>query len=106
MSATDADYLACVQVWRVAHPPERGSYLLGTQPMVHAGFQQSWTDQGFNERVLQKLRQVVEAGVAAGTKHWRIILTGHRRGILLLVSHALTLGGVQRSMPRRRCFRS
>lgn len=41
------------QIWRSPFPPKRGHALLGTCPMVHSGFLQSWAASGLNQRVLQ-----------------------------------------------------
>ncbi|KAK9823875.1 hypothetical protein WJX72_006114 [[Myrmecia] bisecta] len=46
------------QAWLTAHPPKRGSVLLQTRPMVHAGFLASWHRGGFREAVLNKLQSL------------------------------------------------
>ncbi|KAL4429353.1 hypothetical protein ABPG77_005127 [Micractinium sp. CCAP 211/92] len=48
------------QVWRSVHPPRRGVYLLGTQPMVHTGFLASWMRRGLDRQVLQRVQQVLQ----------------------------------------------
>ena len=62
------------QAWRTPHPPERGNWWLGQQPLVHTGFLHSWVVNGLNRRVLDKLQSIVAAG---GSRPWRIITTGH-----------------------------
>jgi hypothetical protein len=85
------------------HPPARGHYFLGTQPLVHAGFLRSWHAGGLNTQVLTLLKEII-AGTASGNsfaeaaayeasgsmlggqskRHregfWRIICTGHSLG--------------------------
>lgn len=39
------------QAWRVPHSPKRGSLLRGTRPLVHMGFQRSWEEGGFKDKV-------------------------------------------------------
>ncbi len=84
------------QVWRVVHPPKRGIYYLWTCPLVHKGFLESYTAEGLNERLMQKLRAIMgagdggsdleggchakEAGGAGGRRQWRVLCTGHSLG--------------------------
>ncbi|KAL4458650.1 hypothetical protein ABPG75_013515 [Micractinium tetrahymenae] len=55
-----ANIRADAQFWRSPHPPRRGVFLLGTQPMVHTGFLASWVGRGLDRQVLQRVRQVLE----------------------------------------------
>ena len=67
---------ADLKIWRVAHPPERGSYWLGTQPLVHRGFLQCWISRSFNTRVLESVKRAVKVG----GPNMRVLITGHSLG--------------------------
>lgn len=49
-----------LQLWRSPHPPKRGTFWLGTQPLVHSGFLSSWNRHGLDAQVLQRVRAVLE----------------------------------------------
>ena len=63
--------MCIVQIWNVPHPPQRGSFWLGTQPRVHGGFLQSWTGNGLSQQVIQHLSAVISeaASVDDGAPH-------------------------------------
>ena len=44
----------------MAHPPERGNYLLGTKPLVHVGFLKSWLAGGLDVKVVSHVAKVVQ----------------------------------------------
>ena len=48
---------AHVQAWRVVHPPRRGRY--GWRPLVHSGFNNSWTKNGLNCRIIDRVLQII-----------------------------------------------
>jgi hypothetical protein len=69
---------ALEQAWRTPHPPKRGNPLLGTQPCVHQGFLKSWTANGLNRKVLERVEAVISSlgdGRAGGV---RVFVTGLR----------------------------
>lgn len=67
----------CVQAWRVAHPPVRGQPWLFSQPLVHMGFLKSWLAGGLNEKVVNRILQLVQARPAQPhAKPLRIYVTG------------------------------
>ncbi len=61
-TATMANVLADIKLWRRPHPPERGQYFLHTQPMVHVGFLETWEDSGLKNEVLALLQDVMNGG--------------------------------------------
>ena len=46
---------ACLQAWRIAHPPRRGTNWLGTRPLVHVGFLKSWLAGGLKYKVVDHI---------------------------------------------------
>ena len=52
-----------VQAWRVVHPPRRGRY--GWRPLVHSGFNNSWTKNGLNCRVVDRVLQIIAESQAS-----------------------------------------
>ena len=48
-----------VQAWRIAHPPIRGTYWLGTRPLVHVGFLKSWLAGGLKHKVVSHILEAV-----------------------------------------------
>ena len=81
------------------HPPARGGhYLLGTLPMVHAGFLQSWHVRGLNLRVLERVQSIVAAG--GGDRTWRIRTTGHSLGGALATLAAYDVAAAFQGNPR------
>lgn len=57
------------------HSPKRGSALLCSRPRVHAGFLRSWTANGFNERVLEHIGEIVDTQ-QMDLSSVRVLLTG------------------------------
>lgn len=55
-----------LQFWRSVHPPRRGVYLLGSQPLVHTGFLACWVRRGLDRQVLRRVRQVLEGASHRG----------------------------------------
>ncbi len=44
----------------MAHPPERGNYLLGTKPLVHVGFLKTWLAGALNVKVVSHAVKMVQ----------------------------------------------
>ena len=89
-TASLANVLADLKVWRAVHPPKRGSYWLATQPMVHHGFKQVWFTSGLRQQVLSKLAEIMTPP-RAGDTPWRVLLTGHSLGGALAQLAALDI---------------
>lgn len=64
-----------LQFWRVAHPPVRGHRLCGTQPLVHVGFMKSWQAGNFNQKVINRIMELVLSCKPASDK-LKIYVTG------------------------------
>lgn len=62
------------QAWRAVHPPARGSWWLGRQPMVHGGFLKSWLAAGLNLKLVQRTMQVLQEGKPDAKR--RVYVTG------------------------------
>ena len=62
----------------MAHPPIRGHNCIFTRPLVHVGFLQSWLAGGFNEKVLNRIMELVDS-LKPGTRKLEIIVTGEPR---------------------------
>ncbi|KAK9804297.1 hypothetical protein WJX72_005360 [[Myrmecia] bisecta] len=81
-TASITNALADIQAWRTAHPPKRGHFWLGSQPLVHAGFLKSWRAGGLHSKVVARVLAVLTEGEAAeggrGLKH--VFVTGHSLG--------------------------
>ena len=45
------------QAWRTVHPPKRGHY--GRRPLVHLGFNKSWTRNDLNLRVVDRVLEIL-----------------------------------------------
>ena len=53
-----------MQVWRMVHPPRRGTLLLASMPLVHTGFYCAWVARGLSVQVLQHLQASLFACVS------------------------------------------
>lgn len=64
-----------MQAWQTAYPPKRGSPLLG-RPAVHNGFLKSYLANGFKERIVEKVVDVVRshgwADTQVGHPFWQL----------------------------------
>ena len=69
--------ILCKQAWRTPYKAARGRRALGTRPYVHCGFLRSWTAQGFNQRLVARMRDIVAAMPLKGRRA-RILITGGR----------------------------
>ncbi|GAB4816054.1 hypothetical protein N2152v2_003100 [Parachlorella kessleri] len=67
-TASLANVLADIKVWRAVHPPKRGNYWLSRRPMVHKGFLDAYTAGGINQRLLQRLREIMGVGGLGGRR--------------------------------------
>ncbi|KAK9814385.1 hypothetical protein WJX72_004954 [[Myrmecia] bisecta] len=72
--------LADLQAWRTVHPPQRGHYWLGTQPMVHAGFLKSFHVGGLNQKVVGRVVDVLRGAGADDGRLVNVFVTGHSLG--------------------------
>lgn len=59
----------------MAHPPERGVYALGTQPMVHKGFLMAW--QRAEKAVLDAVAVVLETSCTP-MENFKVLITGKK----------------------------
>lgn len=73
-----------MRIWRNFHPPKRGNYFRGTQPLVHIGFHKSWTTCSLNHRVLNKIIQIMHSA-EFDSRQTRVLVTGHSLGGALAV---------------------
>ena len=62
-----------IQAWRVPHPPKRGLYCLGRQPLVHRGFLQAWLEVA--GRVLAVVEEVLK-GSHTAKDSFQVYVTG------------------------------
>ena len=62
-----------LQAWRLAHPPKRGIYILGTRPMVHKGFYRAW--ESIAPAFMEAVQMVLE-NATASKEDFKIFLTG------------------------------
>jgi len=61
-TASMANVLADIKVWRRPVLPKRGRYYLNNQPMAHVGFLEMWEDSGMKDGVLALLQNVMNGG--------------------------------------------
>ena len=79
--------MVVMQAWYAAHPPKRGRAFT-TRPYVHQGFLKTWLCNGLNERVVSRVRDIVNALRDEGrTVH--LYVTGARLEPLLPLSQRL-----------------
>ena len=57
-TASLANAVADLKIWRVPYPKNQGKMYLGTQPLVHAGFQESWVESGLQNDVMILLDEI------------------------------------------------
>ena len=84
-TASLVNVLADLKVWRGIHPPKRGTWVFGNQPMVHRGFLETWEDSGLKEEVLAVLTGLLlvdddDDGETSTRAPWRVLTTGHSLG--------------------------
>ncbi|KAK9817879.1 hypothetical protein WJX72_003574 [[Myrmecia] bisecta] len=78
-TASLANVLADLKMWRANHPAVQGQVCLGTQPLVHTGFLASWQANGLDQRVLQQMRSILSERKASATP-LKVYMTGHSLG--------------------------
>ena len=66
------------QAWRTVHPPARGLWYLGRQPLVHKGFLETWKVNGLDARVLAKAGDVL-ADAKVSPADFQVLITGEPR---------------------------
>ncbi len=76
-TASGRNVLSDVKVWREVHPPKRGSFFLGTCPLVHAGFREFFYDSGIKTTCFDILHKLLSNNKA---KRWEIFACGHSLG--------------------------
>ncbi|CAL5228580.1 g11739 [Coccomyxa viridis] len=99
-TASVANALADLQAWRVVHPPKRGRY--GRRPLVHSGFNRSWTKNNLNGRVIDRVLQIVREapGHQDPDRKFRIMVSGHSLGGALaqLAAHDVAIAAAEQDM--------
>lgn len=79
-TASVANVLDDLKVWRSAYLPVTGSYWLGTMPMVHYGFIRHWIRSGLQAEVLETIGDIMKTPPTNGSGRWRVLITGHSLG--------------------------
>lgn len=78
-TASAKNVLTDLKLWRSAHPPTRGNYFMGTQPMIHAGFGDFWYGSGMKDTCMSAVKEITRC--TSDEKHrWRILVCGHSLG--------------------------
>ena len=67
------------QAWQTLHPPKRGAFW--RRPRVHIGFHKSWTRNGLNLRVKQRIVEIFKSSHVA-KQDFKLYITG-ALGVLL-----------------------
>lgn len=57
----------------MTHPPKRGIYVLGTQPLIHRGFLKAWL--GVQEPVMELVATVLDAA-SVPKEEFKVFVTG------------------------------
>ena len=86
-----------MQILKTDHLPSRtaatsmawGTRLIKLPVRVHRGFYQAWTDQGFNQRIVKRVGELMAS--MQGPEAPRLLLTGHSLGgaLATLCAHDL-----------------
>ncbi len=63
----------CPQAWQTLHPPKRGRR--GRRPCCHIGFHKSWTANGLNVRVKERIISILK-GSDMAAEDVRLYVTG------------------------------
>jgi len=82
-TASGKNAVTDLKIVRSAHEPERGTYWLGTKPMIHSGFAEFWIDSGLREDVLKMVEFIMEDGGDGdgdASGRWQIWCYGHSLG--------------------------
>ncbi|EIE21257.1 alpha/beta-hydrolase [Coccomyxa subellipsoidea C-169] len=88
-TASFANALADLQAWQIAHPPARG-FVFRHRPRVHLGFWKSWTANGLNKRVCQRIMSILRSP-DVDSERVKVYITGHSLGgaLATLAAHEL-----------------
>ncbi len=78
-TASAKNVLTDLKLWRSTHPPTRGNYFMGTQPMTHAGFGDFWYGSGMKETCMSMVSDIT-ASPSDEQHPWRILVCGHSLG--------------------------
>lgn len=79
---------AALQAWQTMHPPKRGPRW--RRPRVHIGFHKSWTKNGLNLRVKERVCAILYSG-QIDLQHAKLYVTGQiaKQGIFCLAKDGL-----------------
>ena len=55
-----------VQAFRVAHKPVRGNFW--SRPKVHRGFQAAWRNNSLHDRVIDRIKEIIQSGYIVNQK--------------------------------------
>ena len=89
-TASAKNVLTDLKIWRSPHPPLRGNYWMGTQPMVHTGFTEFFYESGLKSECLSHIHSIIES--SESDRHWDILVCGHSLGgaAAKLAAYAIT----------------
>ncbi|KAI8113943.1 hypothetical protein M9434_002071 [Picochlorum sp. BPE23] len=79
-TASAKNVLTDLKLWRSTHPPTRGNYLMGTKPMIHAGFGDFWFGSGMKDRCMSMVTEITKCSPDETPLPWRILVCGHSLG--------------------------
>jgi hypothetical protein len=89
-TASAKNVLTDLKIWRSPHPPLRGNYWMGTQPMVHTGFTEFFYESGLKSECLSQIDSIIKS--SEEVRHWDILICGHSLGgaAAKLAAYAIT----------------
>ncbi|GMH46106.1 hypothetical protein BSKO_14070 [Bryopsis sp. KO-2023] len=76
---TVKNVVADLKLLRKPHPPKRNGWW--SRPMTHRGFLDTWQSNGLDQRILQKMKDIIgERVFVRGGKNLQVLVTGHSLG--------------------------